>query len=68
MTQQSGSFKESYEVLRGIAESLRSQQEPDIDALIPMVDKATEAYKICRSRIDAVKTAFAEKLPHDPNA
>jgi exodeoxyribonuclease VII small subunit len=63
MTEQSNSFKENYSTLKEIAETLRTQQEPDIDALIPMVDKATAAYKHCKNRIDAVKKAFAEKMP-----
>jgi exodeoxyribonuclease VII small subunit len=38
MTEQSESFKENYATLKQVAETLRNQQEPDIDALIPMVD------------------------------
>jgi len=63
MTEKTESFKENYTTLKQIAETLRTQQEPDIDALIPMVDKATTAYKHCKNRIDAVKKAFAEKMP-----
>jgi exodeoxyribonuclease VII small subunit len=65
MTEQSKSFKENYVTLKQVAETLRTQQEPDIDALIPLVDKATAAYKICKERIDAVKKAFSEKHPTD---
>ncbi len=57
------SFKDNYNTLKQIAETLRTQQEPDIDALIPMVDRATAAYKVCKARIDAVKQAFSEKVP-----
>lgn len=63
MTEQSNSFKDNYATLKQIAETLRTQQEPDIDALIPMVDRATVAYKQCKNRIDAVKKAFSEKMP-----
>ena len=63
MTEQSNSFKENYATLKQIAETLRNQQEPDIDALIPMVDQAMAAYKHCKNRIDAVKKAFSEKMP-----
>ena len=65
MTEKSNSFKENYATLKQVAETLRTQQEPDIDALIPMVDKAMAAYKQCKNRIDEVKKAFAEKMP-DP--
>ncbi len=54
---------ENYTTLKQIAETLRTQQEPDIDALIPLVDQATAAYKQCKNRIEAVKKAFAEKMP-----
>lgn len=63
MNAESDSFKENYATLKQIAETLRTQQEPDIDALIPMVDRAMVAYKVCKTRIDAVKQAFSEKMP-----
>lgn len=63
MGTQTESFKDNYNTLKQIAETLRTQQEPDIDALIPMVDRATAAYKVCKARIDAVKQAFSEKVP-----
>ncbi len=56
----SGSFKENYETLNDIAKKLRSQEKPDIDALVPMVEQATEAYKICKQRLDNVKLALKE--------
>lgn len=58
-------FKASYATLKEVAETLRNQKEPDIDALIPMVDQALAAYKICKDRIQAVKTAFGERLPDE---
>lgn len=58
-------FKENYAILKNIAETLRSQQEPDIDALVPLVDQATQAYKACQARIDAVNAALEERLNHE---
>lgn len=55
-------FKENYAILKNIADTLRSQQEPDIDALVPLVDQATQAYKACQARIDAVNAALEERL------
>ncbi len=49
--------------VKEVADTLRAQKEPDIDALIPMVDKALAAYKVCKERLTAVKTAFGERLP-----
>jgi exodeoxyribonuclease VII small subunit len=63
MTEQADSYKANYATLKHVADTLRSQQEPDIDALIPLVDKATTAYKQCKARIEAVKKAFVEKMP-----
>jgi exodeoxyribonuclease VII small subunit len=63
MTQEADTFKANYDILREVAETLRNQREPDIDALIPMVDKALASYKVCKDRITAVKAAFGERLP-----
>jgi exodeoxyribonuclease VII small subunit len=60
MSEEADSYKHHYAILIEIVNTLRTQQEPDIDALIPMVEKATAAYKVCKSRIDAVKET---KLP-----
>lgn len=58
MTQQS--FNSSYQQLNAIAQKLRTQSEPDIDALVPMVEEATKAYQICKQRIEDVKVALKE--------
>ena len=63
MSEQAETFAANYAVLKEVAETLRTQKEPDIDALIPMVDKALAAYKVCKDRLTAVKTAFGERLP-----
>lgn len=52
------SFSLHYARLKQIADTLRQQQEPDIDALIPLIDEASAAYKACRQRIDAVRALF----------
>ncbi len=54
------SFNKSYEQLNLIAQKLRNQTEPDIDALVPMVEEATQAYKVCKQRIEDVKLALKE--------
>jgi exodeoxyribonuclease VII small subunit len=55
-------FKENYEILNEIAKRLRSQDKPDIDALVPMIEQATQAYKLCKQRLDNVKIALQEHL------
>lgn len=62
MNENTTTFKENYAILKQVAETLRTQQEPDIDALVPMVDKAMASYKLCKERIEAVKKAFSEKM------
>ncbi|MDI1231737.1 MAG: exodeoxyribonuclease VII small subunit [Methylobacter sp.] len=65
MTENAESFNEQYAILKQVAETLRTQQEPDLDALIPLVDKGINAYNACKKRIEAVKKAFEEKMPAD---
>jgi len=58
-------FKQHYENLRHIADKMRTQQEPDIDQLIPMVDSALDSYKICKERLDLVKKTLTERFGDD---
>ena len=51
-----------YQRLKDIAEAMRDIEEPDIDQLVVMVNEATEAYKNCQARIEAVeKVLFLEQ-------
>lgn len=54
------SFKEGYEILKRNAELLEDQQEPDIDNLMKLVEESMQAYKACKSRVDAVQAALNE--------
>ncbi|MGN0936693.1 MULTISPECIES: exodeoxyribonuclease VII small subunit [unclassified Acinetobacter] len=58
MTTDTLSFKEGYEVLKRNAELLESQQEPDIDNLMKIVEESMQAYKACKSRVEAVQQAL----------
>jgi len=55
-------FREAYEVLQRHAETLRNQDEPNIDDLLEIVNESVEAYKVCKQRIDAVENALEEAL------
>ena len=55
-------FREAYAVLQKHAQTLRSQQEPDIDNLTTIVRESLAAHKICKERIDAVEKALEESL------
>jgi exodeoxyribonuclease VII small subunit len=47
---------------------MRSQQEPDIDQLIPMVDSALGSYKVCKERLENVKKLLDERFPTEGEA
>ncbi len=65
MTQTAESFKENYQKLQKIAQKLSDTSEVDIDELVPMVDDATRAYQLCKSRIEAVESALSNRLEND---
>ncbi len=58
-------FTPNYEILKEIAENLRVQREANIDELIPMIEKATKAYKICKTRLEEVKVALEQYMPQN---
>jgi exodeoxyribonuclease VII small subunit len=55
-------FKDAYGVLQQHAETLRNQQEPNIDDLLSIVTESVDAYKVCKERIDAVEKALEKAL------
>jgi exodeoxyribonuclease VII small subunit len=56
------SFKEAYGVLQQHAQTLRNQQEPNIDDLLTIVTESVAAYKTCQLRIEAVEKALEKAL------
>ena len=56
----STSFNKNYKILKDTADWLSSQKEPDIDQLVPKVEKAMGAYKICKDRLDKVRATLGE--------
>ncbi|OTG78835.1 exodeoxyribonuclease VII [Acinetobacter terrae] len=60
MTKKELTFKEGYGVLKKNADLLESQEEPDIDNLMKIVEDSMAAYKACKSRVDAVQQALYE--------
>ncbi|HAV3554226.1 exodeoxyribonuclease VII [Acinetobacter baumannii] len=53
-------FKEGHDILKQNAELLESQESPDIDNLMKIVEESISAYKACKSRIEAVQQALDE--------
>ena len=58
MAKKADSYSKNYQRLKQIAETMRDADEPDIDKLVAMVSEATEAYKNCQARIEAVEKAL----------
>ena len=55
-------FKQAYGVLQKNAETLRNQQEPNIDDLLTIVTESVSAFNVCKERIDAVEKALEQAL------
>lgn len=53
-------FKDGHDILKKNAELLESQESPDIDNLMKIVEESITAYKACKSRIAAVQQALDE--------
>ena len=53
-------FKDGHDILKKSAELLESQESPDIDNLMKIVEESITAYKACKSRIEAVQQALDE--------
>ncbi|HLS16508.1 MAG TPA: hypothetical protein VK049_01580 [Paenalcaligenes sp.] len=53
-------FKQAYATLQKHADTLRTQQEPNIDDLLTIVTESVSAYNVCKERIDAVEEAMEQ--------
>ena len=58
MTHDTLSFQQGYDILKKNAELLESQQEPDIDNLMKIVEESMSAYKAYKARVEAVQSAL----------
>lgn len=61
----SASFNKSYKVLKDTADWLSTQKEPDIDQLVPKVEKAMQAYQICKDRLTKVQETLGQYFEKD---
>lgn len=49
-------------MLQQHAQTLREQNEPNIDDLLMIVTESVQAYQVCKARIDAVEAALKATL------
>ena len=61
----SSSFNKNYQVLKQTADWLSTQKEPDIDQLVPKVEKAMKAYSICKDRLTKVQETLGQYFEKD---
>jgi exodeoxyribonuclease VII small subunit len=61
----STSFNKNYKVLKDKADWLSEQAEPDIDQLVPMVEKAMQAYQACKERLAKVQETLGQCFEND---
>jgi exonuclease VII small subunit len=61
----STSFNKNYKVLKETADWLSTQKEPDIDQLVPKVEKAMQAYQICKDRLTKVQETLGQYFDKD---
>lgn len=62
------SYRQAYETLQSAAEKVRQMSAADIDELVPTVDAALQAYRVCSGRLAEVRRALGEKLPEELEA
>jgi exodeoxyribonuclease VII small subunit len=51
----SSKFSKQYKILKETADWLSQQTEPDIDQLVPRVERAMQAYQVCKDRLAKVE-------------
>src|SRR4051812_44516211 len=61
----SQSYNKNYKVLKETADWLSKQDEPDIDQLVPRVEKAMRAYQICKDRLSKVQATLGQFFQGD---
>ena len=60
-----GGFNANYRVLKETADWLSGQKEPDIDQLVPRVERAMRAYATCKDRLDQVQATLGQYFPSE---
>jgi exodeoxyribonuclease VII small subunit len=62
---ESASFNKNYQILKQTADWLSQQKEPDIDQLVPKVEAAMKAYRLCKDRLETVQETLSQYFEPD---
>ena len=62
MNQETAKFADAYAALKESAERMRAMQEPDVDQIIPILDRGLASAAVCRVRIEAARRLVAERV------
>lgn len=60
MTNESTVYMNALKSLEDVVSSIRNMQKPDVDVLVPLVEKGLKARAICLDRIQAVQNKLNE--------
>ena len=58
----SQSFNKNYKILKETADWLSRQDEPDIDQLVPRIERAMRAYTTCKQRLNEAQATLGQAL------
>jgi exodeoxyribonuclease VII small subunit len=62
----SKTYRENYRVLKETADWLAKPGETDIDELVPKIEAAMKAYRVCKERIESVRSKLNTYFEEDP--
>jgi exonuclease VII small subunit len=59
--EKTGLFMENLANLKRQVQRMATQQEVDVDEVLPIYDSGIRSYRICKERVDLVKKMLAER-------
>ncbi|MEG0868343.1 MAG: hypothetical protein RSG77_14950 [Hafnia sp.] len=62
MSEQTAAYKENFQTMEQALRELETMAVPDVDAVLPLMDKFNDAYKKSMARIDQVEQLRNEMI------
>lgn len=59
---QASKYNEAYKELRNCVDQVRRTDISNIDDLVPLVEKTTQAYNVCKDRLNAVEKLIKDSF------